>query len=120
MKLRQLVKDGKFIVKKKRRNKKKKPTERNFEGKPLINTSQFVGPEDFKQPGMKRQDKNLPIIQQRPWEKDKTFLYRVHQLCEVCTNTILHLYCISVHMKSLGKICVYYFSWMFSGCYQRD
>ncbi|KAK3917606.1 Coiled-coil domain-containing protein 137 [Frankliniella fusca] len=82
MRLRQLVKEGKFNNKKKRKPKKKKDVQLNVEGKPLLDSSSFIGPPDVKQPGMKRPEKPIPTIQQRPGERDRTFLHRVQQLCE--------------------------------------
>ncbi|XP_026293630.1 coiled-coil domain-containing protein 137 [Frankliniella occidentalis] len=82
MRLRQMVKEGKFNNKKKRKNKKKKDVQLNVEGKPLLDSSNFIGPPDVKQSGMKRPEKPIPTIQQRAGEKDRTFLYRVQQLCE--------------------------------------
>lgn len=82
IRLKQMVKEGKFVAKKKRRTKKKKNVKLNVEGRPLLNSAQFLGPQDYKQPGMKRPEKGIPTIQQRPGERDKTFLCRLNQLCD--------------------------------------
>lgn len=78
-KVRQLIREGKYGVKKrKNKNKNKKPTE-----KPPISSAQFVGPQDRMLPGMKRPEKAIPTLQQRPGEADKAFLHRCSQICDV-------------------------------------
>lgn len=83
-----MVKEGKFDTKKKRKHRKKKNVPLNVEGRPLLHSGQFIGPVDYQQTGMKRPEKSIPTIQQRPGERDKTFLYRLNQLCDVSTYLI--------------------------------
>lgn len=114
--LRQLVKDGKFVEKKKQRKKKKKKveTENVFDHAP-ISTAAFLGPDDVMTRGMKRPEKQVPTIQQRPGESDKAFLHRANMLCDVSSarlflslffllgilinNTFFFFLCIATHQR---------------------
>lgn len=75
-----MVKDGKFEEKKKRKKKKKVSPEE----KPL-STAPFIGRTDLMLRGMKRPEKSIPAITQRPGEKDSAFLHRCNMLCDVST-----------------------------------
>ncbi|XP_034247646.1 coiled-coil domain-containing protein 137 [Thrips palmi] len=80
-KLRQMVKDGKFDKPKVKKKKQKKELPPGFLKAPL-STEAFLGPTPKLLRGMKRPEKQIPTIQQRPGESDKAFFHRCNVLCD--------------------------------------